>query len=143
MKTSVKSVGFAAWVTIDVASLIYYVLMAIEYITQYFIARVSELYLRSIPGIVNLTRPLTTSRSSGVRLSPPRWAGRIWGDSLVGQVARVAQRDAVIAGMVRIRPCGRTVEGTDRLRRRSRRPRSGCLHFLSAHPVEGGRKGRL
>jgi hypothetical protein len=100
MKTSVKSVGFAACVTIDVASLIYYVLMAIEYITQYFIARVSELYLRSIPGIVNLTRPLTTSRSSGVRLSPPRLAGRIWGDSLVGQVARVAQRDAVIAGMV-------------------------------------------
>jgi hypothetical protein len=46
MKTSAKSVDVAAWVAIGVAPLIYYVLMAIEYITQYFIARVLELYLR-------------------------------------------------------------------------------------------------
>jgi hypothetical protein len=68
-------------VAIGVAPLIYYVLLAIEYITQYFIARVLELYLRFISGIVSLTRPLTTSRSSGVCLSPPRLAGRIWAHS--------------------------------------------------------------
>jgi hypothetical protein len=64
--------------------------MAIEYITQYFIARVLELYLRSISGIVSPTRPLTTSRSSGVRLSPPALGGQDLGSLLVGQDAWVA-----------------------------------------------------
>jgi hypothetical protein len=85
MKTSAKSVGVAAWVAIGVAPLIYYVLVAIEYIMQYFIARVLELYLRSISGIVSPTRPA----GSGL---PPRRSGP-W----------VAQHAAVIAGMVPIR----------------------------------------